>query len=81
MLLIMYQILSSLLGHLPFSMHFLLHFYGVTFFGTPNIMVKVINFAQVVRPEPGWRRLTREVIFIASVANSASRMLHGFRSA
>ena len=37
MLLIMYQIFSSLLGHLPFSVHFLLHFYGVTFFGTPNI--------------------------------------------
>ena len=36
MLLIMYQIFSSLLGHLPFSVHFLLHFYGVTFFGTPN---------------------------------------------
>ena len=37
MLLIMYQIFSSLLGHLSFSVHFLLHFYGVTFFGTPNI--------------------------------------------
>ena len=36
MLLIMYQIFSSLLGHLPFSVQFFLHFYGVTFFGTPN---------------------------------------------
>ena len=42
MLLIMYQIFSSLLGHLPFSVHFLLHFYGVTFFGTPNIMTNNI---------------------------------------
>ena len=39
MLLLMYQIFSSLLGHLPFSMHFFLHFYGVTFSGTPNIFV------------------------------------------
>ena len=37
MLLIMYQIFSSLLGHLPFLVHFFLHFYGVTFFGTPNM--------------------------------------------
>ena len=36
MLLLMYQIFSSLQGHLPFLVHFLLHFYGVTFFGTPN---------------------------------------------
>ena len=42
MLLIMYQILSSLLSHLPFSVHFLLHFYGVTFFGTPNIGKKIV---------------------------------------
>ena len=34
----MYQIFSSLLGHLLFSVHFLLHFYGVTFFGTPNTL-------------------------------------------
>ena len=39
MLLIMYQIFSSLLGHLLFSVHFLLYFYGVTFFGTPNINI------------------------------------------
>ena len=37
MLLIMYQIFSSLLGHLPFSVQFFLHIYGVTFFETPNI--------------------------------------------
>ena len=37
LLLIMYQIFNSLLGHLPFSVNFFLHFYGVTFFGTPNI--------------------------------------------
>ena len=37
MLLLMYQVFSSLLGHLPFSVHLFLHFYGVTFFGTPNI--------------------------------------------
>ena len=37
MLLIMYQIFSSLLGYLPFSVQFFPHFYGVTFFGTPNI--------------------------------------------
>ena len=36
MLLIMYQIFSSLLGHLLFLVQFFLHFYGVTFFGTPN---------------------------------------------
>ena len=36
MLLIMYKIFSSLLGHLPFSVQFFLHFYGATFFGTPN---------------------------------------------
>ena len=40
MLLIMYQIFSSLLGRLPFSEHFFLHFYGVTFFGTSNITTK-----------------------------------------
>ena len=40
MLLIMYQIFSSLLGHLPFSVQFFLHSYGVTFFGTPNIAQK-----------------------------------------
>ena len=38
MLLIIYQIFSSLVGQLLFSVHFFLHFYGVTFFGTPNIM-------------------------------------------
>ena len=32
----MYQIFSSLLGNLPLSVQFFLHFYGVTFFGTPN---------------------------------------------
>ena len=42
-LLIMYQIFSSLLGQLPFSLHFFLHFYGVTFFGTPN-MIEPIDF-------------------------------------
>ena len=36
MLLIIYQIFNSLLGNLPFSVQFFLHFYGVTFFGTPN---------------------------------------------
>ena len=36
MLLLMYQVFSSLLGHLPFSVHLFLPFYGVTFFGTPN---------------------------------------------
>ena len=41
MLLIMYQIFSSLLGHLFCSVHFLLRFYGVTFFGTPNIKKKL----------------------------------------
>ena len=45
MLLIMYQIFSSLLGHLPFSVQFFPHFYGVTFFGTPNIT----NFCDVKR--------------------------------
>ena len=39
MLLIMYQIFSSLLGQLPFPVHFFLYFYVVTFFGTPNITV------------------------------------------
>ena len=39
----MYQIFSSLLDHLPFSVHFFLHFYGVTFFGTPNISKKISN--------------------------------------
>ena len=39
-LLIMYQTFSSLLSHLPFSVLFLLHFYGVTFFGTPNIKIR-----------------------------------------
>ena len=34
----MYQIFSSQLGYFPFSVHFLLYFYGVTFFGTPNII-------------------------------------------
>ena len=43
MLLIMYQIFSSLQGHLPFSVHFLLHFYGVTFFGTPNIATERLD--------------------------------------
>ena len=42
LLLIMYQIFNSLLGHLPFSVNFFLHFYGVTFFGTPNIVVVVV---------------------------------------
>ena len=37
MLLSMYQIFSSLLSQLPFSIYFFLHFYGVTFFATPNI--------------------------------------------
>ena len=37
----MYQIFSSLLGHLSFSVQFFLHFYGVTFFGTPNITMSV----------------------------------------
>ena len=36
MLLIMHQVFSSLLRHLPFSVHFFIPFYGVTFFGTPN---------------------------------------------
>ena len=44
MLLIMYQIFSSLIGHLPFSVHFLLHFNGVTFFGTPNTMLMVASW-------------------------------------
>ena len=43
MLLIMYQIFSSLLGQLSFSVHFFLHFYGVTFFGTPNIYQRTIQ--------------------------------------
>ena len=43
MLLIINQIFSSLLGHLPFSVQFFLHFYGVTFFGTPNIDIHWSN--------------------------------------
>ena len=39
MLLFMYQIFSSLLGYLPFLVQFFLHFYGVTFFGTPNTSI------------------------------------------
>ena len=41
MLLIIYQIFSSLLGNLPFLVQFFLHFYGVTFFGTPNTIGKI----------------------------------------
>ena len=37
MLFLIFKIFSSLQGHLPFSVHFFLHFYGVTFFGTPNM--------------------------------------------
>ena len=48
MLLIMYQIFSSLLGHLPFLVHFLLHFYGVTFFGTPNTLKNLLFAAKVI---------------------------------
>ena len=44
MLLIIYQIFSSLLSHLPFSVQFFLHFYGVTFFGTPNIFACFLTF-------------------------------------
>ena len=50
MLLIMYQIFSSLLSHLPFLVYFLLHFYGVTFFGTPNIKVtSLLEFQHKIR--------------------------------
>ena len=53
MLLYMYQIFSSLLGHLPFLVHFLLHFNGVTFFGTPNTnnivdSNQIENFNQII---------------------------------
>ena len=41
MLLIIYQIFSSLLGHLPFLVHFLLPFYGVTFFWDTQYIVVV----------------------------------------
>ena len=43
MLLIMYQIFSSLLGHLPFSVHFFLHFYETTFLGHPIWITTWLN--------------------------------------
>ena len=43
MLLIMYQFFSFLLSHLPFLLHFFHHFYGITFFGTPNTMTEVVR--------------------------------------
>ena len=54
MLLIIYQIFSSLLGHIPFSVHFLLHFYGATFFGTPNIYT--MSWGVHCSPKPPWKK-------------------------
>ena len=59
MFLIMYQIFSSPQGHLRFSVQFFSQFYGVTFFGTPNILnqkqniknlsgVLVLHFPQLI---------------------------------
>ena len=55
MLFHMYQVFSFLLGHLPFSVHFLLHFNGITFFGTPNIVLNVPSFQLFARSSSFFR--------------------------
>ena len=54
----MYQIFSSLLGQLSFSVHFFLHFYGVTFFGTPNTFTFLRQVRKLLTIKVVWRNHT-----------------------